>query len=285
MSPRKCEHCLLTVGDFHDCPVALRAENQRLRSELEAARKERDEASKIAAVANSEAVRYREERGSAVAELAGWNTSAANQPIEKILDTCAAPGGKTLILAERHPEAKILACESSAPRMEPLRHRLADLGDRIECRLQDAATLTEEKTFDLALVDVPCSGTGTLGRNPEIRHRLRAEDLPRQAERQKAILSAALRALRPGGRAIYSTCSLEPEENEQVVAAVLAENAQLRVLPLAARIEELRTAGILTDAGAELLRAALTPQGFLRLLPGAQPTDGFFIAQIERIAH
>ena len=80
--------------------------------------------------------------------------------------------------------------------------------------------------FDLALADVPCSGTGTLGRNPEIRHRLRREDLPRQAERQRAILHAALRAVRPGGRVVYSTCSLEPEENEQVVAAVLARNAE-----------------------------------------------------------
>ncbi len=76
---------------------------------------------------------------------------------------------------------------------------------------------SESAAFDVVLVDAPCSGTGTLGRNPEIRHRLRVEDLERQAERQRAILTAALRAVKPGGFVVYSTCSLEPEENEQVV--------------------------------------------------------------------
>ncbi len=148
--------------------------------------------------------------------------SSLNQNEQKILDACAAPGGKTLILAERNPQARIVACESSPQRLDQLRNRLAAYADRIECRLADATALTEDSVFDLALADVPCSGTGTLGRNPEIRHRLRPEDLARQAERQRAILHAALRAVRPGGRVVYSTCSLEPEENEQVVAAVLA---------------------------------------------------------------
>jgi 16S rRNA (cytosine967-C5)-methyltransferase len=230
-------------------------------------------------------VRFQDEGSQLVAELA----AAASDPQgevqyeKKILDACAAPGGKTLILAERHPQAHILACESSAPRLEQLRQRLACLGDRVECRLLDAATLSDEEQFDLALADVPCSGTGTLGRNAEIRHRLHPEDFVRQAERQRAILAAALRAVKPGGRVIYSTCSLEPVENEQAVAAVLAEAANARVLPLAGGIEALRAAGILTAGGAEFLAAALTAEGFLRLLPGALPTDGFFIAQIERM--
>ena len=150
-------------------------------------------------------VRLQDEGSQLVAEIAGQGSS--------ILDCCAAPGGKTLILAERNPRSRIVACESSAPRLEHLRKRLAGFGDRIECRLADATALTEESAFDLALADVPCSGTGTLGRNPEIRHRLHLEDLPRQAERQQAILRAALRSVRPGGRVVYSTCSLEPEEN------------------------------------------------------------------------
>ena len=82
--------------------------------------------------------------------------------------------------------------------------------------LADATGSSFDSEFDVVLADVPCSGTGTLSRNPEIRHRLRAEDLPRQAERQRAILASALRAVRPGGRVVYSTCSLEPEENEEV---------------------------------------------------------------------
>jgi 16S rRNA (cytosine967-C5)-methyltransferase len=226
-------------------------------------------------------VRLQDEGSQLVAELASENLI---QNEKKILDACAAPGGKTLILAERNPQARILACESSGPRLEQMKKRLASLGSRVECRLADATTLTEDATYDLALADVPCSGTGTLGRNPEIRHRLRPEDFTRQSERQRAILAAALRSVRPGGRVVYSTCSLEPEENEQVVAAVLAETPNAHLLPLEARIEALQAAGILTASGADRLRESLTPEGYLRLLPGTFHTDGFFIAMIERIA-
>ncbi len=156
-------------------------------------------------------VRLQDEGSQLVAEIAGWKSETSNQSPKRILDACAAPGGKTLILAERNLQARIVACESSAPRLEQLRKRLDFLGDRVECRLADATALAEEAAFDLVLADVPCSGTGTLGRNPEIRHRLRLDDLTRQAERQRAILSAALRAVSPGGRVVYSTCSLEPE--------------------------------------------------------------------------
>jgi len=209
-----------------------------------------------------------------VAEVAGRG--------EMILDCCAAPGGKTLILAERNPAARIVACDSSAQRLAQLQKRLSPLGARVECRLEDAATLTDEGAFDLVLADVPCSGTGTLGRNPEIRHRLRMEDLARQAERQRTILRAALRAVRGGGRVVYSTCSLEPEENEDVVAAVLADERGVRVVPGKAVIAELQMRGILTDAGAERLTSGISSEGFLRLMPGALGTDGFFIAVIEK---
>ena len=226
-------------------------------------------------------VRLQDEGSQLVAEIASVNS---NQKVKSILDCCAAPGGKTLILAERNPDALIVAMESSEPRLEQLRKRLAPHAARIECRLADATALTEESAFDLALADVPCSGTGTLGRNPEIRHRLRPEDLARHAERQRAILTAALRAVRPGGFVVYSTCSLEPEENEQVIAAVLAATKNARLVSLNARIEALLGANILTHDGAQHLRASLTPEGALRLLPGAYRTDGFFIALIERTA-
>ena len=144
--------------------------------------------------------------------------------------------------------------------------------------------MSEESAFDLVLVDAPCSGTGTLGRNPEIRHRLRLEDLPRQAERQRAILSAALGAVHPGGRVVYSTCSLEPEENEEVVGAVLDASANARLIPLGDCIGALAVHQILSKSGAELLRGAMTTQGLLRLLPGPTQNDGFFAALIERRA-
>ncbi|MGB7546842.1 MAG: antitermination protein NusB, partial [Terracidiphilus sp.] len=83
---------------------------------------------------------------------------------------------------------------------------------------------------------------------------------------------------------VYSTCSLEPEENEQVVAAVLAATPHARLISLASRIEELRAEGILTVSGAERLHRCLTPEGSLRLLPGTFHTDGFFVAMIEKTA-
>jgi len=227
--------------------------------------------------------RLQDEGSQLIAELASANPSQSFQ-IRSILDCCAAPGGKTLILAERNPQARVLACESSVQRIEPLRHRLAPLGDTIECRLADATTLAEDSAFDLALADVPCSGTGTLGRNPEIRHRLRPEDLLRQATRQRDLLRAAIRAVRPGGRVVYSTCSLEPEENEQVVAAVLAETPNAHQVSLEASIESLAAEGILIASAAPRLCASLTAEGALRLLPGAFHADGFFVALIERNA-
>ena len=219
-------------------------------------------------------VRLQDEGSQLIAELTGRG--------DMILDCCAAPGGKTLILAERNPNAHIVACEASPQRLAQLSERLAPLGRRHECRLADAAALTDENVYDLALADVPCSGTGTLGRNPEIRHRLRPEDFRRQAERQTAILRAALRAVRPGGYVVYSTCSLEPEENENVVAAVLAEMSCARIARMDAGVRALLDQGILKASGADRLGGCMTGEGFLRLLPSAFHTDGFFVAILEK---
>jgi 16S rRNA (cytosine967-C5)-methyltransferase len=221
-------------------------------------------------------IRIQDEGSQLAAEIAGRGNM--------ILDCCAAPGGKTMILAERNPQSRIVACEASAQRCESMHKRLTPFADRVECRLADATALSFASEFDVVLADVPCSGTGTLGRNPEIRHRLRPEDLPRQAERQRAILSSALRAARPGGLVIYSTCSLEPEENEQVIAAALLDMPTARVLSVASRIDEMQAEGILTELGADQLRSCITPEGHLRLLPGAFGTDGFFVATVEKTA-
>lgn len=226
-------------------------------------------------------IRIQDEGSQLVAEIAAAAGAASGQTPEKILDACSAPGGKTLILLERNPHAHVVACEASGRRWAQLRQRLSGFGGRVECRQADAGVLDENEGFDLALADVPCSGTGTLGRNPEIRHRLHAEDLPRQAERQRAILSATLRALRPGGRVVYSTCSLEPEENDQVVEAVLAANTQAKQVSIETSLESMATAGVLTQRAAALLQKCLTPDGALRLLPGDSGADGFFIAMLE----
>jgi 16S rRNA (cytosine967-C5)-methyltransferase len=226
-------------------------------------------------------VRIQDEGSQLIAEIAASSTASV-QKVKSIIDTCAAPGGKTMILAERNPEAQIVACELSPQRLAALRERVAGFGDRIECRLADAAALKETARYDLALVDVPCSGTGTLGRNPEIRHRLRVEDLARHAERQKAILRAVAKATRPEGAIVYSTCSLEPEENEDVVEAALAEMSGFRQVRVGGRIDALRDAGIVTEEGAERLRECVTAEGALRLIPGALGTDGFFVVMIEK---
>ncbi len=225
-------------------------------------------------------VRIQDEGSQLVAEIAAFAGAERVRPTN-ILDACAAPGGKTLILIERNPQAHVVACEASETRQAQLQKRLSTFSDRVECRLADATKLTDIANFDLALADVPCSGTGTFGRNPEIRHRLRADDLPRQADRQRAILTAALRAVRRDGRIVYATCSLEPEENEQVVASVLAENPKARQISVLSTLDGMVASGVLTEDGTKRLRECISPDGAMRLLPGVFGTDGFFIALLE----
>jgi len=212
-----------------------------------------------------------------VAELA----AAAHPTPTRIWDTCAAPGGKTLILAARHPSAHLLATDANPRRLQALTTRLeaAAPASPTTTLHADATQLpTSEGLFDLILCDVPCSGTGTLSRNPEIRQRLQPADLARQATRQREILTAALARLAPGGHLLYSTCSLEPEENEQVIAAALAATPAITTLPLDPILDQLTTTGLLTEAPADLLR-----NGNLRTLPGANFSgDGFFAALLHR---
>ena len=211
-----------------------------------------------------------------VAELA----SAAHPIPTRIWDTCAAPGGKTLILAARHPAAHLLATDANPRRLQALTARLEAAAPQTKTLHADATALPEtEGLFDLILCDVPCSGTGTLSRNPEIRQRLQPSDLARQATRQREILTAALTRLAPGGHLLYSTCSLEPEENEQVVAAALATTPGITQLPLDPILTDLTTTGLIaTPPPADLLR-----NGNLRTLPGANFSgDGFFAALLHR---
>ena len=136
----------------------------------------------------------------------------------RILDCCAAPGGKTRILAERNPEASIVAVELHPHRARLLRKLVP--ARNVEVINGDIRTLPPDRLFDTVLVDVPCSGTGTLARNPEIKWRLQPSDVGRFPPLQRRILERALERLKPAGRLIYSTCSLESEENEAVVAGL-----------------------------------------------------------------
>ncbi len=217
-----------------------------------------------------------------VAEVA----AAARPGARRIWDCCAAPGGKTMVLVRRHPEAELLATDVNPRRTRALAERLrrgaegGDSGPLVRVLEADATKLpAAEGEFDLVLCDVPCSGTGTLARNPEIKQRLRAAELARQAQRQREILAAALGRLAAGGRLVYSTCSLEPEENERVVEAVLG-NLAVRLVPMDGVLEELRERGLLN---AEVSLERCVRDGFLRTLPGTGfQGDGFFAAILAR---
>ena len=219
-----------------------------------------------------------------VAELAAAALPPTTDP-PRIWDCCAAPGGKTLILALRHPAAEILATDISARRLALTTARLRQhpYAANVRTAVADAtaAQATAVTNFDLILCDVPCTGTGTLARNPEIRHHLRPEDLARQSVRQRDLLTAASRRLAPGGRVVYSTCSLEPEENEQVVSAVAAA-LNLRSLPIAPLLADLAAANILSHEIAATLTASAISGNSLRTLPGLHPCDGFFAAALTR---
>ena len=209
-----------------------------------------------------------------VAELAAASAPNAS----RVWDGCAAPGGKTLILAHRLPQANILATDVSPRRLSAMHTRLAQYpyAENVTTETADATDPPAAlKDFDFILADVPCSGTGTLARNPEIRHRLTPADLTRHTTRQRSILRAALSRLAPEGRLIYSTCSLEPEECEQVVESILAEKKTPAIaLPIQPMLEQFN---ILREPLPGAIRG-----NYLRTLPGTHPGDGFFAALIER---
>ncbi|HEY5331279.1 MAG TPA: transcription antitermination factor NusB [Acidobacteriaceae bacterium] len=214
-----------------------------------------------------------------VAELA----AACSPGARRVWDCCAAPGGKTLVMARRLPGAELLATDASPRRLKVLAERLTVAGVPVKTVDADAVALPAELgAFDLVLCDVPCSGTGTLARNPEIRHRVSTGEIERQTARQREILAAAFLRLAPGGRLVYSTCSLEREENEQVVASVLAglpKSVSVASVAVPGLLERLREQGRFRE-GVDL--APLARGDVLRTLPGSFDGDGFFAAVFER---
>ena len=194
------------------------------------------------------------------------------RPGERVLDLCAAPGGKaTGLAADMEGRGLIVACDARAKRMRLLAGavrdsrapniRLVQVGGRDEVPFAPV--------FDRVIVDAPCSGLGTLRRDPDIRWRRRETDLPGFAEYQRTLLARAASAVAPGGRLVYATCSSEPEENEAVVDAFVTDHPGFALLNTR-EIDEARL-GPVTDA-----------RGMLRTLPFAHGLEAFFAAALVR---
>jgi len=196
------------------------------------------------------------------------------KPGERILDVCAAPGTKTTAIAEEIGEAgEVVALDRNVRRLGLVGRNARRLGlTNITTFEHDAmrtlARFAARGAFDRVLVDVPCSGLGTLRRNPDARWRVRPGDPQRLAETQTAILRNSAATLRPGGVLVYSTCTLLPEENEMVVESFLSEARDFRRLAV--------------DSVPEMTRSLVGPDGYLRCFPHLHDTDGFFAARLER---
>jgi len=188
-----------------------------------------------------------------------------------VVDLCAAPGGKAVGLADALATVggggAVVAGDSSAERMVRLRENLVRLGGALRVLPVVAdGRRPPLRTADVVLVDAPCTGTGTFRRHPDGRWRLRPGDLETLGRLQGGLLEAAAALVRPGGLLVYATCSLEPEENEARVAALLARRPELTLEPAPAEMAP----GLVDDAG------------FLRVEPWRQGVDGAFAARLRR---
>jgi 16S rRNA (cytosine967-C5)-methyltransferase len=194
---------------------------------------------------------------------------------QRVLDLCAAPGIKAGQIAQALGSGTLVTCDLSASRLHTMARLLPQWLPKevrwLAIQLDATQALPFLCQFERILLDAPCSGTGTLARNPEIKWRLRPAELTRLAEAQVKMLKSALRSLSPAGRLVYATCSLEPEENECVVERVLEESPEYRVVSPSELKSEYPALSPLFD-----------PQGYLRTRPDLHPMDGFFAAVIVR---
>ena len=194
------------------------------------------------------------------------------QPHMRVLDACAAPGGKTGHLLEHTPDLELVAVDVDADRVGRIRENLERLGRSAQIEIADIrepGPLGSGRPFDRILVDAPCSSTGVIRRHPDIKLLRRATDIASFAATQQQILQSAFNLLAPGGRLVYCTCSLLPPENEDVIARLLAAEPSARVAAM--------------PPAAALAPGALDRKIGIQLIPGSQAgTDGFYYACIEK---
>jgi 16S rRNA (cytosine967-C5)-methyltransferase len=195
------------------------------------------------------------------------------QPGERIIDYCAAPGGKATHLAQlTNDQSEIIALDLSRSRLASVEENCARLGIKSVRTLlhgsEDSLTL-QRNPADRVLVDAPCTGLGTLRRHPDLKLRLKSADIERMQRLQLEILDRALRMLKRGGTLVYSTCTITREENENVIQQFLARHKDLKLdddfsyLPPA-------------------IRQLVTPQGFIRTIPHIHKIDGIFLARLHK---
>ncbi|MBB3997528.1 RsmB/NOP family class I SAM-dependent RNA methyltransferase [Aureimonas pseudogalii] len=194
---------------------------------------------------------------------------------KRVVDACAAPGGKTAQLAAAG--ARVTALDISASRMRRLRENLGRLGLEAEFVVTDLGAFTPPEPFDAVLLDAPCSSTGTIRRHPDVAYTKDAAEIAKLAQVQARLLREAAVIVKPGGLLVFSNCSLDREEGEDVVAAFLADHAEFALDPV--RAEEVPG-----------LAEAVSPEGYLRTTPAmlvrdtpeSSGLDGFFAARLRR---
>lgn len=218
------------------------------------------EAGKVQALAAAGVVYVLDEGSQLIARLAASERGT-------LLDACAAPGGKTLVAADLGSTTRVVALEPSLRRLRVLARTVQRWGaSNVSVVGADALRPPLRPRFQSVLLDAPCSGLGTLARRPDLRWRLNAADIPRHAARQRALLEAVGPLVVQGGRLVYSTCSLEPEETHEVVATFLASGNGRNF--------------VLCDPPAEASR--FSEDRYVRLRPEVRGGDGFFAALLRR---
>ena len=187
-------------------------------------------------------------------------------PGRLVLDVCAAPGGKAMLIADLLGSAAlVVAAEPALRRLQIMRQRLVQWGSpRVLCVAANGMAPPFRSQFDVVLVDAPCTGLGTLARHPDIRWRLRPQDIDRHARRQRDLLATSAGLVRPGGRLVYSTCSLEPEETGRVLEDFSEHTRGFRRAP------------------GPSWAAPFAAEGALRLLPERDGGDGFFAVALQK---
>ena len=190
---------------------------------------------------------------------------------KRVIDLCAAPGGKTAQLAAAG--ADVIAVDRSAPRLERLRRNLTRLGLNATTVVADAALWQPDRPADAVLLDPPCSATGTIRRHPDVSWLKRPEDVAKLVALQSRLLQAALAMVRPGGIVVFCTCSLQPEEGPAHIAALLRDGAPVERFPI--QSAEVGSLDSLIDANGDLrtLPCHLSELGGI---------DGFFAARLRR---